>query len=104
MLNAYLRMYDLLGNTMRLSVKLIKRHLLTSVIRLNEISIIEKLTTMPVPDRSSHRRYSVKKGVLKNFANITGKHLCWSLCCLRPATLLKRDSKTGVFLQHLQNF
>ena len=29
--------------------------------------------------RSSHRRCSVKKGVLKNFANFTGKHLCWSL-------------------------
>ena len=28
--------------------------------------------------RSSHRRCSVKKGVLKNFANFTGKHLCWS--------------------------
>ena len=29
--------------------------------------------------RSSRRRCSVKKGVLKNFANFTGKHLCWSL-------------------------
>ena len=28
------------------------------------------------PLRSSHRRCSIKKGVLKNFANITGKHLC----------------------------
>ena len=29
--------------------------------------------------RSSHRRCSVNKDVLKNFANFTGKHLCWSL-------------------------
>ena len=29
--------------------------------------------------RSSHHRYSVKKGVLKNFANFTGKNLWWSL-------------------------
>ena len=29
--------------------------------------------------RSSHRRCSVKKGVLKNFVNFTGKHLCWCL-------------------------
>ena len=29
--------------------------------------------------RSSHRRCSVKKGIPKNFANFTGKHLCWSL-------------------------
>ena len=35
-----------------------------------------------------------KIGVLKKFANFTGKKLCWSL----PANLLKRDSSTGVFL------
>ena len=29
--------------------------------------------------RSSHRKCSVKKGVLKNLANFTGKHLCCSL-------------------------
>ena len=29
--------------------------------------------------RSSQQRYSVKWGVLKNFANLSGKHLCWSL-------------------------
>ena len=29
--------------------------------------------------RSRHRRCSVKKDGLKNFANFTGKHLCWSL-------------------------
>ena len=28
--------------------------------------------------RSSHQGCSVKKGVYKNFANFTGKHLCWS--------------------------
>ena len=29
--------------------------------------------------RNIHRRCSVRKGVLKNFSNFTGKHLCWSL-------------------------
>ena len=29
--------------------------------------------------RSSHRRYSVRKDVLRNFAKLTGKHLCQSL-------------------------
>ena len=29
--------------------------------------------------KSSHQRCSVKKGVLKNFAKFTGKHLCQSL-------------------------
>ena len=52
--------------------------------------------------KSRHQRPSVKKGALKNFANFTGKHLCWSLFSIklqgrRPATFLKRDSNTGVF-------
>ena len=46
--------------------------------------------------------------VLKNFANFTGKHLCWSLFfkklqAFRSAALLKRDSYTGVFLSNLRN-
>ena len=53
--------------------------------------------------RSSHRRCSVKKGVLRNFAKFTGKHLCQRLffdkvAGLRPETLLKRVSGTSVFL------
>ena len=44
---------------------------------------------------SSHWRCSVKKGVLKNFAKSTGKHLCQSLffnkvAGLTSATLLKK--------------
>ena len=35
---------------------------------------------------SSHRRCSVKKGVLRNFAEFTGKYLY-----LRPSTLLKKS-------------
>ena len=32
--------------------------------------------------RSSHCSCCVKKGVLRNFANFTGKYLCWSLFLL----------------------
>ena len=44
----------------------------------------------------------MKKGVLRNFAKFTGKHLCQSLffnevAVLRPVTLLKGVSGTGVF-------
>ena len=44
----------------------------------------------------------VKKGVLKNSADFTGKHMRWSLFLIKQqdvwlATLLKRDSNTGVF-------
>ena len=40
--------------------------------------------------RSSRRRCSVRKRVLRNFAKFTGKHLCQSHLSLRPATLLKK--------------
>ena len=58
---------------------------------------------------SSLWRCSVKKGVLKNVVNFTGKHLPWSLFlinlqALRSATLLKRDSFTDAFLWSLRNF
>ena len=53
--------------------------------------------------RRSYPEVFCKKGVLRNFAKFTGKHLWQSLFFnevtgLRPATLLKRDSCTGVFL------
>ena len=52
--------------------------------------------------RSSHRKCSVKKSVLRNFAKFTGKHLCQSLffnnvAGLRPATLLKKETLAQVF-------
>ena len=44
-----------------------------------------------------------EKGVLRNFAKFTGKHMCPSLLFnkvagLGPATLLKKRLGTGVFL------
>ena len=42
------------------------------------------------------RRCSIKKGVLKNFAKSTGKHLCPGLFLNNVAGL--RDSDTGAFL------
>ena len=58
--------------------------------------------------RSSHRRCSVKKGVLKKFRNIHIK-TPWSLFLIllqafRPVTVLKRDSNTGVFLKYWKTF
>ena len=53
--------------------------------------------------RKSHRTCLTKKAVFKNFAIFTGKRLCRSLLFnkvagLSAGTLLKRDSKTGIFL------
>ena len=41
-------------------------------IKLRKILTLEILTVV----RSSHQRYSVTKGVFRNFAKFTGKHLC----------------------------
>ena len=42
----------------------------------------------------------LKLGILKKFAILARKNLCWGLFLknCRPATLLKRDSNTNVFL------
>ena len=52
----------------------------------------------------------MKKGVLRNFTKLTGKHLCQSLifskvACVRPATFLKRDSvaSAGEFCEISRN-
>ena len=53
------------------------------------------LRTVVLNYRSSHRRCSVRKVVLKNFTKFTGKHLYQTLffnkvAGLKPATLLKK--------------
>ena len=52
------------------------------------------------PEQNSKRAAG---GVLKNFANFTEKHFCWSLFltnlqAFRPAMLLKADSYIRAFL------
>ena len=68
--------------------------------------IVNKITWRYI---SSCLQMFLKFGVLKNFANFTGKQQCWNLFsiklkALRPATLLTRDSNTGVFLWNLWSF
>ena len=52
--------------------------------------------------RSSHRKCSVKKGVLKNISKFTGKHLCQSLFFNTVAGLrfciLNQLNTSGIFL------
>ena len=49
--------------------------------------------------RSSHWSCSLKNGVLKYFANYTGKHLCWSLFLIESLglQLFKKVSPAQVF-------
>ena len=46
--------------------------------------------------RSSHRRCSVRKGILRNFTKFTGKHLCQSLFFNKVAGLgiIKKENLT----------
>ena len=62
--------------------------------------------------RSSYQRCFVKKNVLKNFVNLSEKHLCWSLFliklqALRPRNLFKRLQHRcfpGKFVKFLRTF
>ena len=51
--------------------------------------------------RSSHQRCSMKKGVLKNFAKLTGKYLCQSLFFIKVAgaacNFIKKEILAQVF-------
>ena len=56
---------------------------------------LEHLSNTGLYFKSSHWRCSVRKGVFRNFAKLTGNHLCQSLVFnkvagLKPATLLKK--------------
>ena len=55
-------------------------------LRISGINFIFLIRTSFRRSRSSHRRCSVRKGVLGNFAKFTGKHLY-----LQSATLLKNS-------------
>ena len=49
---------------------------------------------------SSHKKCSVKKGVLKNFAKFSGQHLCQSLFFHKvsgPSTFLQKETLAKVF-------
>ena len=75
---------------MFLSQNFIKYHLKDMSPKINEFQNLSRNKI-----RSSHRRCSAKKGILRNFAKFTGKHLCQSLyfnkvAGLRHATLLKK--------------
>ena len=65
---------------------------------LKDIKHISPKIFQRVKNRSSHRRCSVKKGVLRNYAKFTGKHLCQSFFFNKVAGLRPGDSGTGVFL------
>ena len=54
---------------------------------------------LQVKDRRSHLKYSVRKGVLRNFAKFTGKHLCQSLSFNKvvPYNFIKKETVAQLF-------
>ena len=61
------------------------------------------ITAFLYTSRSSRLQMFFKIGVLKNCANFTGKHLCWSLflknsCSLKACNFIIKRFNTGVFL------
>ena len=48
-------------------------------------------------NRSSRLQMFFKLGALKNCANFTGKHLCWSLFLIKFLTNFIKDTPTQVF-------
>ena len=59
--------------------------------------------TIQMATKRSHQRCSVRKGVPRHFPKFIGKHMCQVLFYNKVAgpelaTLLKKDSGTGVFL------
>ena len=69
-----------------------------NILKWQNCKIFTKLVPSQTLSRSSNPSYSVKKGILKNLQNVTGKHLSWSLF------LVKTDSNTCLFQWNLQNF
>ena len=49
-------------------------------LRLPGIQVVEVSPVFKIPwqNRSSHREVFCKKGILKDLAKFTGKHVCWS--------------------------
>ena len=54
--------------------------------------------------RSSHQSCSVKKCVLKNFANFTGKHLfSYEICEICKNTYFDKNLRTTASVSHYKN-
>ena len=85
---------------------LFRKVFISSLIRLSFLEELHisgqcSLTMTPwnIIRRSNHRRCSVRKGLLRNFAKFAGKHLCQSLVFNKVADLRQKFWRT-LFLQN----
>ena len=61
-------------------------------------------TCVGICDRSSHWTCSVEKGILKTFANFTGKHLCWNVLIHSVKNFVKKRLQHRCFPVKLAKF
>ena len=78
--------------------------LIPNLLKWQDCKIFTNLVLSQTPSRSSHRRCSVKKGVLKNFANFIGKHLCWSLFLIKLLAFIKKRLQHRCFPMKIAKF
>ena len=82
--------------------QLFHRTLITGFFRSVNIAKFLRTAFLQNTSRSSRLQIFLKIGILKRFANFTGKRLCWSLSLknLQADDLHghKKDANTGVFL------
>ena len=83
--------------------RVIKCNFVNIVVGIKIIFLWKCLSNCEVSFQKQPPEVFCEKSILKNFTKFKGKHLCWSLFLINlhassPATLLKRDSNTGVFL------
>ena len=90
------------GDYFRINFVLTKKHAGKAIIKKPQVHSFEKYPVRNYTQiagvhilkfvskgllKSSHQRYSMKKGVLKNFTKFTGKHLCQGLFLNKVAGL-----------------
>ena len=63
---------------------------------LRQLELVNLQSILPLY-RSSQRRCSIKKCVLRNFAKFTGKHQCQSLFFNKVAGFIKNETLAQVF-------
>ena len=82
-------------------------YVITRLRNTSLITFFKKILKQSLDVKTQSPEGFCKKGDLRNFANFTEKHLCWSLfikvASLQPTIFLKRDSNSSAFLWSFQN-